>query len=147
MINPNTYGAGVPELIVNIISTVAETVSNGLINLSSNSDTTNQVLEMAYNIPTGIDLLTSGPSGITMSLANGELGEINNSLNERSTARHMINGVACTTSLIVPRLSGIGTAITTIETLELINNLYVERVRNSTEEQLKEMVEERDNIS
>ena len=67
---------------------------------------------------------------------------MNNSLNERSTARHMINGVVNTTALIAPRLApGINTAITTIETLELINNLHVERVRNATEEQLEEIVE------
>jgi hypothetical protein len=152
MANPNSYGAGVPELIGNVISTVAETISNGLVNPSANSDTTNRVLEMASNIPTAIDLLTSGPSGIVSTIANGALGEVNNSLNERSTARQMINGIAGATALIATRVAprvapGIGNAITAIETLELINNLHVERVRNATSEQLEEMLEDSNRIA
>jgi phage-related protein len=107
---------------------------------------------MASNIPTTIDLLTSGPSGIVSTIANGALGEVNNSLNERSTARQMINGIAGATALIATRVApriapGIGNAITVIETLELINNLHVERVRNATSEQLEEMLEERNRIA
>ena len=81
-------------------------------------------------------------------ITNGSLDEINNSFNERSTARQMINGVAGTVALIAPRLApGIGNAILTVNGLELINNLHVERVRNSTPEQLEEMVEERNRIA
>ena len=130
------------------IRAVTESVINGLVNPSANSDTTNRVLEMTSNIPTAIDLLTSGPAGIVSTITNGALDEINNSFNERSTPRQMINGVAGTVALIAPRLaSGIGNAILTVNGLELINNLHVERVRNSTPEQLEEMVEERNRIA
>jgi len=134
--HPDPYG----------VRLVAETISNGLVNPSANSDTTNRDLEMASNIPTAIDLLTSGPSGIVSTIANGALGEVNNSLNERSTARQMINGIAGATALIATRVApriapGIGNAITVIETLELMNNLHVERVRNATPEELEEMLE------
>ena len=145
--NPDTYVPG-----ASVIRAVAETISNGLVNPSANSERTNQVLNMVSNVPTAVDLLTSTPTGIVSTIANGALGEVNNSLNERSTTRNMINGIAGATALIATRVAprvapGIGNAITAIETLELINNLHVERVRNSTPGQLEEMVLERNRIA
>ena len=90
--HPDPYG----------VRLVAETISNGLVNPSANSDTTNRVLEMASNIPTAIDLLTSGPSGIVSTIANSALGEVNNSLNERLLNNSLIFFKGIPNAIAVP---------------------------------------------
>lgn len=144
---PDTYFA---EIIVNGIKETSTIVSNGLFNPSANSETTNQVLNVVSNVPSAIDLCVSNPKGIGMNIATNMIGEINNSYNERSTARNIINGTIGAVGLIAGiagapiTATTIGGTMLVVEGVEIayhLENEYKEKITNDLKnEEDKELV-------
>jgi hypothetical protein len=144
---PDTYFA---EIIVNGIKETSTIVSNGLFNPSANSETTNQVLNFVSNVPSAIDLCVSNPKGIGMNIATNMIGEINNSYNERSTARNIINGTIGAVGLIAGiagapiTATTIGGTMLVVEGVEIayhFENEYKEKItKDLKNEEDKELV-------
>jgi hypothetical protein len=130
------------QLVSNVASTVgngATAVANGFVNPSANSERTNQVLNMVSNAPSAVDLCLSNPRGIGINIATGMLAEVNNSYNERSTTRNMVNGTISAVGLVAGVVGAPVTATTIAvamlgaETLELANNLENDHIRRITD--------------
>ena len=121
------------QLVSNVASTVgngATAVANGFVNPSANSERTNQVLNMVSNAPSAVDLYLSNPRGIGINIATGMLAEVNNSYNERSTTRNMVNGTIGAVGLVAgvvgaPTIATtIGGTMLAVEGAELVNNMH-----------------------
>lgn len=130
------------HLVSNVASVVgngATAVGNGFVNPSANSEQTNQVLNMVSNAPSAVDLCLSNPRGIGINIATGMLAEVNNSYNERSTMRNMVNGTIGAVGLVAGVVGAPVTATTIAvgmlgaETLELANNLENNYTRQITQ--------------
>jgi hypothetical protein len=120
------------QLVSNVASAVgngATAVANGFVNPSANSDQTNQVLNMVSNAPSAVDLCLSNPRGIGINIATGMLAEVNNSYNERSTTRNMVNGTIGAVGLVAgvvgaPTIAtAIGGTALAVEYAEFANNI------------------------
>jgi len=113
-----------------LVSNVATAVGNGFVNPSANSEQTNQVLNMVSNAPSAVDLCLSNPRGIGINIATGMLAEVNNSYNERSTTRNMVNGTIGAVGLVAgvvgaPTIAtAIGGTALAVEGAELVNNMH-----------------------
>jgi hypothetical protein len=121
------------QLVSNVASAVgngASAVGNGFVNPSANSERTNQVLNMVSNAPSAVDLCLSNPRGIGINIATGMLAEVNNSYNERSTTRNMVNGTIGAVGLVAgvvgaPTIAtAIGGTALAVEGAELVNNMH-----------------------
>jgi hypothetical protein len=121
------------QLVSNVASAVgngATAVGNGFVNPSANSEQTNQVLNMVSNAPSAVDLCLSNPRGIGINIATGMLAEVNNSYNERSTTRNMVNGTIGAVGLVAgvvgaPTIAtAIGGTALAVEGAELVNNMH-----------------------
>lgn len=130
------------QLVSNVASAVgngATAVGNGFVNPSANSEQTNQVLNMVSNAPSAVDLCLSNPRGIGINIATGMLAEVNNSYNERSTTRNMVNGTIGAVGLVAGCVGAPVTATTIAvamlgaEILELANNLENNYTRQITQ--------------
>lgn len=130
------------QLVSNVATAVgngATAVGNGFVNPSANSEQTNQVLNMVSNAPSAVDLCLSNPRGIGINIATGMLAEVNNSYNERSTTRNMVNGTIGAVGLVAGVVGAPVTATTIAvgmlgaETLELANNLENNYTRQITQ--------------
>jgi len=134
------------QLVSNVATAVgngATAVGNGFVNPSANSERTNQVLNMVSNAPSAVDLCLSNPRGIGINIVTGMLAEVNNSYNERSTTRNMVNGTIGAVGLVAGVVGAPVTATTIAvamlgaETLELANNLendYTRQITNGLNE-------------
>jgi hypothetical protein len=121
------------QLVSNVATAVgngATAVGNGFVNPSANSEQTNQVLNMVSNAPSAVDLCLSNPRGIGINIATGMLAEVNNSYNERSTTRNMVNGTIGAVGLVAgvvgaPTIAtAIGGTALAVEGAELVNNMH-----------------------
>jgi hypothetical protein len=120
------------QLVSNVASAVgngASAVGNGFVNPSANSERTNQVLNMVSNAPSAVDLCLSNPRGIGINIVTGMLAEVNNSYNERSTTRNMVNGTIGAVGLVAgvvgaPTIAtAIGGTALAVEYAEFANNI------------------------
>ena len=120
------------QLVSNVATAVgngATAVGNGFVNPSANSEQTNQVLNMVSNAPSAVDLCLSNPRGIGINIATGMLAEVNNSYNERSTTRNMVNGTIGAVGLVAgvvgaPTIAtAIGGTALAVEYAEFANNV------------------------
>ena len=120
------------QLVSNVASAVgngATAVANGFVNPSANSERTNQVLNMVSNAPSAVDLCLSNPRGIGINIVTGMLAEVNNSYNERSTTRNMVNGTIGAVGLVAgvvgaPTIAtAIGGTALAVEYAEFANNI------------------------
>jgi hypothetical protein len=75
-------------------------------------------------------LCLSNPRGIGINIATGMLAEVNNSYNERSTTRNMVNGTIGAVGLVAgvvgaPTIAtAIGGTALAVEGAELVNNMH-----------------------